>query len=37
VATGQGGHTFAPSLAEHNHNVGVYRRVQARQKRLAKG
>jgi len=37
VATGQGGHTFAPSLAEHNRNVGVYRRGQARLKRLAKG
>ena len=26
VATGKGGHSFAPSLAEHNHNVGAYRR-----------
>ena len=26
VATGQGGHSFAPSLAEHNHNVGLYRK-----------
>jgi UPF0755 protein len=26
VATGKGGHSFAPSLAEHNHNVTTYRR-----------
>ena len=33
VATGHGGHSFAPSLAEHNHNVGLYRREVQRQKR----
>ena len=34
VATGKGGHTFAPSLAEHNHNVSSYRKEVARQKKV---
>ena len=33
VATGKGGHSFAPSLAEHNHNVSAYRREVARKKK----
>jgi len=33
VATGRGGHSFAPSLAEHNRNVGVYRKEVKRQKK----
>jgi UPF0755 protein len=33
VATGRGGHSFAPSLAEHNRNVGAYRREIKRQKK----
>jgi UPF0755 protein len=38
VATGHGGHSFAPSLAEHNHNVGLYKKEIKRQKRaLAHG
>ena len=37
VATGKGGHSFAPNLAEHNHNVGIYRREVARQKRALHG
>ena len=37
VATGKGGHSFAPSLRDHNRNVGVYRKEIARQKRLARG
>jgi len=37
VATGRGGHTFAPSLRDHNKNVGVYRKEIARQKKLARG
>ena len=37
VATGKGGHSFAPSLKDHNRNVGVYRKEIARQKRLARG
>ena len=37
VATGKGGHTFAPSLDQHNHNVYIYRRELARQKKLARG
>jgi UPF0755 protein len=36
VATGQGGHNFAPSLRDHNRNVGVYRREIGRQKRTAR-
>ncbi len=37
VATGLGGHSFAPSLKDHNRNVGVYRKELARQKRAARG
>jgi len=37
VATGKGGHSFAPNLAEHNHNVGLYRREVARRKRGLRG
>jgi len=37
VATGLGGHRFAPSLRDHNRNVGVYRQEMARQRRLARG
>lgn len=37
VATGKGGHLFSPSLAEHNHNVALYRREVARQKRGSNG
>jgi len=37
VATGKGGHSFAPTLRDHNRNVGVYRQEIARQKRLARG
>jgi len=37
VATGTGGHSFAPSLRDHNRNVGVYRKELARQKRVARG
>jgi UPF0755 protein len=37
VATGKGGHNFAPSLRDHNKNVGVYRREIARQRKLARG
>jgi UPF0755 protein len=33
VATGKGGHSFAPNLAAHNHNVAVYRKEVARKKR----
>lgn len=32
VATGTGGHTFAPSLRDHNRNVGVYRKEIKRQR-----
>lgn len=37
VATGKGGHTFAPSLRDHNRNVGVYRQEITRQRRAARG
>jgi UPF0755 protein len=37
VATGRGGHTFSPNLAEHNRNVGIYRREISRQKRALHG
>jgi len=37
VATGLGGHTFAPSLRDHNRNVGTYRQEIARQKKAARG
>ena len=37
VATGHGGHSFAPSLRDHNRNVGVYRQEIKRQKRSARG
>lgn len=33
VATGKGGHAFAPSLGEHNRNVGAYRRELKRQQK----
>jgi UPF0755 protein len=33
VATGKGGHQFAPDLAGHNHNVSAYRRELARRRR----
>jgi len=33
VATGKGGHAFAPNLGEHNRNVGAYRRELKRQKK----
>ena len=32
VATGAGGHTFAPSLHDHNRNVGAYRKEIKRQR-----
>jgi len=35
VATGKGGHAFAPSLAQHNHNVSLYRREEARRRKAA--
>lgn len=34
VATGQGGHSFAPSLKDHNRNVGAYRKELKRQRAL---
>ena len=37
VATGTGGHAFAPTLSQHNRNVNAYRRELARQRRLAHG
>jgi UPF0755 protein len=37
VATGRGGHTFSPTLRDHNKNVGVYRQEIARQKKAARG
>ena len=37
VATGRGGHNFAPSLKDHNKNVGVYRKEITRQKRAVRG
>ena len=37
VADGKGGHSFAPSLRDHNRNVGVYRNEIARQRKLARG
>jgi UPF0755 protein len=38
VATGRGGHTFSPNLAEHNRNVGLFRKELTRQKKaLAHG
>ena len=37
VATGRGGHTFAPSLRDHNQNVGAYRKEMARLKRAVHG
>src|SRR5512133_140563 len=37
VATGKGGHNFAPNLRDHNRNVGVYRKELARQKKALRG
>ena len=37
VATGQGGHNFAPNLRDHNRNVGLYRKELARQRKQARG
>ncbi len=37
VATGLGGHAFAPSLSLHNRNVNAYRKELARQRRLTHG
>jgi UPF0755 protein len=37
VATGLGGHNFAPSLKDHNRNVGVFRQEIIRQKKAARG
>ncbi len=37
VATGRGGHHFAPSLKEHNRNITVYRQELRRQRSVAHG
>ena len=37
VATGRGGHNFAPTLRDHNRNVGAYRQEITRQRRVARG
>jgi UPF0755 protein len=37
VATGKGGHNFAPNLRDHNKNVGSYRKELARQKKALRG
>ncbi len=37
VATGKGGHTFAPSLKDHNRNVGEYRKEIIRQRKTIHG
>ncbi len=37
VATGLGGHAFAPTLSLHNRNVNAYRKELARQRRMAHG
>ncbi|MDP1832519.1 MAG: endolytic transglycosylase MltG [Geothrix sp.] len=37
VASGNGGHNFAPSLRDHNRNVGAFRREMARQRKAARG
>jgi len=37
VATGLGGHAFAPNLSLHNRNVNAYRKELARQRRMAHG
>ncbi len=37
VATGQGGHAFAPTLPLHNRNVAAYRQELARQRRATRG
>jgi UPF0755 protein len=37
VATGKGGHTFAPNLRDHNRNVGEYRKEIIRQRKAING
>jgi len=37
VATGKGGHNFAPSLKDHNRNVSEYRKEIIRQRKAARG
>ena len=37
VATGRGGHNFAPTLKDHNRNVGTYRKELSRQRQTARG